>query len=405
MGSPRAIVVIFLATMICGLPQFIPAAHAQQHLRVFLLDAKTLAETKRRAAARDPELAPALTALRSEARDALGAGPFSVVDNDIIPPSGDKHDYMSLGPYWWPNPNTPDGKPYVRRDGEVNPERNKHDRVPLGRMCDGVDTLALAYYLTDHEPYARHAAKLLRAWFLDQPTRMNPHLQYGQAIPGRCEGRGIGIIDTAQLAPLIDSVGMLDGSKAWSAADREALQAWFRDYLKWVLESPYGRYEAQTKNNHGTWYDIQVASYALFVGRRDVAQRVLSNAARQRIAQHVEPDGRQPRELARTKSFGYSTMNLRGLCCLAALGDRVGLNLWDFQTDDGRSIRKALDFLVPYAVGEEPWPYKQITPFHPDALAPIMRLAARAYHEPRYQRLARRLPGADPTDRVNLLYP
>jgi hypothetical protein len=398
-------IAISQAIATCGLLQFTPAARAQQPPRVFLLDAKVLVETKRRVTAGDATIAPALGRLRSEADAALNIGPFSVVDNQIVPPSGDKHDYMSIGPYWWPNPDTPDGKPYVRRDGEVNPERNGHDRIPLGRMCDAVDTLALAHYLTGREEYAGRAATLLRVWFLDETTRMNPHLQYGQGIPGRCEGRGIGIIDTACLARLIDSVGMLAGSKAWSPDDQEALQAWFREYLKWVLESEYGRYEARTKNNHGTWYDVQVASYALFVGRRDLAKRVLSEAARRRIARHVEPDGRQPHELARTKSFSYSTMNLRGLCHLAVLGDRVGVDLWGFQTDDGRDIRRALDFLVPYAVGEKPWPYKQITGFHPAGLAPMMRLAAKAYGEPRYGQLTERLRGFDPADRVNLLYP
>jgi hypothetical protein len=221
--------------------------------RVFLVDARALVETRQRIAHGDRSLVRAVARLRAEADEALQAGPFSVMDKKAVPPSGDKHDYMSVGPYWWPNPNTSDGKPYVRRDGVVNPERHQYDNRPLGQMCEAVDTLALAYYLTGHEPYAAHAAKLLETWFLDEATRMNPHLQYGQAIPGRCEGRGIGIIDTARLARLVDSVGMLAGSAAWSKVDQKGLEDWFAAYLRWCLESEYGQDEFRARNNHVPW--------------------------------------------------------------------------------------------------------------------------------------------------------
>ncbi len=240
--------------------------------RVFVLDATTLAETKRRVAANDPALAAAVARLRREAEEALQAGPFSVMDKKAPPPSGDKHDYMSLGPYWWPDPEKPDGLPYIRRDGEVNPEGDTYDRNPLNAMTAAVETLALAYYLTDHPPYADHAARLLRVWYLDEATRMNPHLEYGQAIPGRTAGRGIGIIDTAQLVRLVDAVGLLGGSRAWTSEDQQSLQAWFRQYLTWLRQSAHGREEARATNNHGTWYDAQVGAFALFVGDERTAR-------------------------------------------------------------------------------------------------------------------------------------
>jgi len=228
-------------------------AEAGGRPRVFLIDAESLARTRSRAAADAAELAAPLAKLRQEADEALEAGPFSVMDKKFAPPSGDQHDYMSLGPYWWPDPNKPDGLPYIRRDGEVNPETQAYDRKPLGQMTSAVETLALAYYLTAHQPYAEHAARLLRVWFLDEATRMNPHLEYGQAIPGRTEGRGIGIIDTAQLSRLVDAVGMLAASPAWTGADQEGLEAWFRQYLAWLRESKHGRDEDRTTNNHATW--------------------------------------------------------------------------------------------------------------------------------------------------------
>ncbi len=367
--------------------------------RVFLLNADSLVRTRDRVAEGDERLAAAMTKLRQEADEALEAGPFSVTDKEFVPPSGDKHDYMSLGPFWWPDPSKPDGLPYIRRDGEVNPETHAYDRRPLSQMTSAVETLSLAYFLTGHEPYARHAARLLRVWFLDEQTRMNPHLEYGQAIPGRTEGRGIGIIDTAQLSRLVDAVGMLGASPAWRRADQKGLEAWFQQYRAWLRESSHGRDEDRTRNNHATWYDVQVASFALFCGDDKTAGEVLRNVPVRRIATQIEADGRQPLELARTRSWDYSTMNLRGMFALATLGEHVGVDLWNFRTDDGRSIRQALEWLIPYALGEKEWTHRQIRTFDPTNLVPLLRRAAIAYDEPRYEHLAQQI-GDDPTDIV-----
>jgi len=242
--------------------------------RVFLLDAGSLQSARGRIRTGDGSLEPALARLRQEAQAALKAGPFSVVNKDTTPPSGDRHDYMSQAPYWWPNPDTPDGLPYVRRDGERNPEIYKiTDHRDMDRLIEAVETLALAYWFTGDEVSAAKAADLLRVWFLDPGTRMNPHLEYSQAIPGLNTGRGIGLIETSGLVRVVDAVGLLAGSKAWGPHDQQGLQAWFGRFLEWMQDSPKGREEAAARNNHGTYYDLQVASFALFVGKTDLAGR------------------------------------------------------------------------------------------------------------------------------------
>ncbi|MDQ3813687.1 MAG: alginate lyase family protein, partial [Armatimonadota bacterium] len=192
------------------------------------MNAVGLSTAKARLAAGDQTLQPALHKLVQEADDSLKAGPFSVMQKRLVPPSGDKHDYMSLGPYWWPDPAKPDGKPYIRRDGYVNPESTNDDtdRPKLAKMKANVETLALTTYFTGKEAYAEHAARLLRTWFLDPATRMNPHLNYGQAIPGIVDGRGIGIIDTGILAALCDAVALLEASPAWTPDDQRGLVQW-----------------------------------------------------------------------------------------------------------------------------------------------------------------------------------
>jgi hypothetical protein len=372
--------------------------------RVFLLDAESLLETRQRVREGDPALAPAIEKLRDEADKALKSGPYSVMDKDIVPPSGDKHDYYSFGPYWWPDPSKPDGLPYIRRDGEVNPKRDTGDRRPMGRMSGAVETLALAYFFTGHEPYAEHAARLLRVWFLDEATRMNPHLEYGQAIPGRTEGRGIGIIDTAGLPRLVDAVGLLQGSEHWMPGDQQGMQRWFGEYLTWLQESSHGRDEDATKNNHATWYDVQVASFALFAGQEDLAREVLERAGERRIRTQIETDGRQPHELARTKSFDYSTMNLRGMFEMATLAEHVDVDLWNYESDDGRSIRQALDWLLPFATGEREWKHEQLKGLDPQRLTPLLRRAAIVWQDPDYEQAARKT-GSDAADRMHLLWP
>ncbi len=374
--------------------------------RVFLVDASRLLEVRARVAAGDAELKPALDALLAAAEKALDEGPFSVMDKPMTPPSGDKHDYMSVGPYWWPNPDTEDGLPYVRRDGVVNPERHNYDNVGQSAMASAVRTLGLAYFLTGEERYAEHAAKLLRVWYLDEATRMNPNLAYGQAIPGRVEGRGVGIIDTAHLSQLLDAVGMLEASEAWTEQDQQGLRKWFSEYLDWILTHPYGIDERRARNNHGTWYDVQAVSFALFTDRHDVAREILESVPEERIAKQFEPDGRQPHELARTKSYGYSVMNLSGFFSLAALGKRFGMDLWNWQTKDGRGMRKGLDWILEHAFGDGEWEYQNLSSITPGSLLPLLRRAAIAYNEPAYEQKLQELADSGwNADAFNLLCP
>lgn len=373
--------------------------------RVFLLDAKHLTAVQQRLREGDESFALAITKLEREAQQALDAGPFSVTYKTNLPPSGDKHDYMSIAPYFWPDPTKPGGLPYVRRDGERNPANRTSDRRNLAELIESVETLGQAYYFTGEEKYAAKATQLLRAWFLDPATRMNPNFTFAQAVPGVNSGRGIGLIETAGLANLVDAVGLLASSTAWTKTDQRETEKWFADFLQWMLESPHGRDEAAAKNNHGTWYDVQVASFALFVGQREIATNVLHAAGAKRIARQIEPDGRQPLELARTKAWGYSTMNLRGLMSLATLGEHVGVDLWDYETADGRSLRRALDYLLPFAAGERPWSHPQLGGWSPDGLLSSLRLAVSHYPEPKYRQVLRKISGDDSGRRDFLLEP
>lgn len=400
--TTKAAVLLASVFLTCSSIAQVPNAEAP---RLFIIDAAALISVRDHVRAGDPSLEPAMKKLLSDAEDALKEGPFTVVDKTIMPPSGDKHDYISVGPYWWPNPDTEDGLPYVRRDGETNPERQNFDNVDQSDMAGAVRTLGLTYFLTGDERFAEHAGKLLRVWYLDDATRMNPNLQFGQAIPGRVDGRGVGIIDTMHLPLMLDAVGMLELSQAWTDSDQEGLQRWFSDYLDWMLTHPYGKDERKARNNHGTWYDVQAASYAMFAGRNPLAREILESVPQNRIATQLEPDGSQPLELARTKSFGYSCMNLTGFFYLAALGDHFDLDLWRYTTSDGRGIRKSLDWILDHVFGLAEWKHQNLVPIDPDRLQTLLRIAATAYNEPAYERKLHELADEGwEVDRLNLLW-
>ena len=384
--------IVLAAALVLLALQEPPKVNARPSL--FTLDSATLAANRERIRNWDPELSPVFDRLIKEADESLEQIPLSVMDKTGIPPSGDKHDYMSVGPYWWPDPTKPGGLPYIRRDGERNPESDgaKSDAPRWGRITAAVETLSLAYFFTGTEAYARHAVKLLRCWFIDFATRMNPNLNFGQGVPGRTEGRGAGIIESRRLTSVIDSIGLMQSSPFWSDSDAKSMRAWMRDYLKWLQTSKNGLEEKRATNNHGTFYDVHVVTLALFTGQDSLARNVLELAKSSRIASQIRPDGSQPREIGRTRSFSYSVFNLRAFMELARLGEHAGVNLWSYVPRTGGGIRRALDYLAPYADSARMWPHRQITPVDRAALlAPLLTGYAK-YGDEKYTSLIAMLP-------------
>ena len=341
--------------------------------RTFLLSAPALAAARARLNQGDARLQPAFAKLREDAEAALKLKLASVMDKARTAVSGDKHDYFSYGPYWWPDPAKADGLPYIRRDGERNPAALENtDDAAFSLLGPAIETLGLAYWFSGDERYARKAALLARVWFLDPATRMNPNFQHAQAIPGITDGRGIGIIEARRLINVNEGLALIAGSSAWTDADRAAFHTWLTAFYEWLTTSANGRDEQAAENNHGTWYDAQVAHLALVLGRTPDAKRILTEGLARRLARQVEPDGSQPLELARTKSLNYSLYNLEGLFACARLAEHTGVDWWSFTTPDGRSLRAALACLAPYLDPAKPWPKNDIQPGDRSQLLPLV---------------------------------
>jgi len=360
------------------------------------------------------------------AEAALSAGPFSVTDKRHVPPSGDKRDYFSLSIYFWPNPDTPDGLPYAPRDGQPNPEIEDYDRPRFEDFCRNVDILTLAYAATGDERFAAKASALLRVWFADVKTRMNPNMLFAQFIPGDSvvlpwkeyparfvpgtDGRkGVhvsfgGTIEDLNLIPLTDSIALLAASPHWSENDQSAVAKWYAEYAEWLLTHQHGRDEAACRNNHGSWYWAGIVCLLNFSGQKDRAKKFAAKALPKRLKLQIEPDGSQPEELVRAVSMSYTSFSLCSFANFAISAKKCGFDAWHFETDDGRSIQRAMDWLAPYLTGEQEWKWKQINPFDPEILVGQLAALAVAYSDPAYLERIGRLRGLREDSIMRLIY-
>ncbi|RYY66259.1 MAG: hypothetical protein EOO12_04735 [Chitinophagaceae bacterium] len=357
------------ATIRAGNPEPVP--------RVFVLNADVLQANRGRIR---NDLKPAYDKLMSEAGKALKEGPFSVMEKKNIPPSGDRHDYMSLAPYFWPDPTKPDGMPYIRKDGQTNPEVKEYkDKEYMPKLCELVHTLGLAYYFSGDERYAAHASLLLRTWFLDPATRMNPNLNFAQAIKGKNDGRGAGLIDARHFVKVVDALGLLQGSKSWSAADQKGMQQWFGSFLNWMQTSPIGRDELDARNNHGTFYDALRLSMALYIDSSDLARRIVTSA-QERLDYQMDAEGKFPKEMERTIALHYNTFDLDAFFLIASMSEKLGIDFWHYRSPSGASLEKGFNFLYPFLSKEKVWTGQQIKPFEFEEGYPLLLAAGRHYN-------------------------
>lgn len=292
----------------------------------------------------------------AEAAWALQQAPITVTSSTSPRSAGGPHDFFSEGDYWWPDPQNPTG-PYIQRDGQTNPANFVAHRQAMIRFSRIVGALASAYKLTGDEKYVRHALVHLRAWFTDASTLMNPSLLYAQAITGRFTGRGIGIIDTIQLMEVAQGVLVMQAAKSFGPTDLAGIKSWFAQYLTWLTTHQYGKDEMNATNNHGTCWVMQVAAFARLTGNQELLTFCRERYKTVLLPTQMAADGSFPQETKRTKPYGYSLFNLDAMTMLCQILTDKSDNLWAFQTADGRSIRKGIEFLYPYVADKSAWPF------------------------------------------------
>lgn len=349
---------------------------------VFLVDAASLAAERTLYRSGDPSMSAKVLPLLQRANRDLSVTPPAVTAKPQLPPSGDRHDYLSQSVYAWPDPTKPKGLPYVIRDGDRNPAVDAiPDKANLIDMINWSHELAYAYYFSGDQAYAAKAATILQTWFLNPATKMTPNLTYAQGLPGRYDGQAGGIIDAADLPEVVDAVQLLAGATAWRASDTTRMQSWFSSYLRWLTTASSGKTEGATSNNHATWYADQVISYALFTGNTALAKATVVRGETTILRAQITSSGSQPRELTRTDSWSYSTYNLDALARFAQLAANVHIDLWHYTTATGASIHGALNFVLAH---QSHWTYPQGRAITAQYLVEPLYAAAAAYDDSTY---------------------
>ncbi len=345
----------------------------------------------------DRERARVVTA----AQKYLAEQPITITASSSSRSAGGRHDFFSEGDYWWPDPQNPDG-PYIQRDGMSNPDNFNDHRRYLMRLSVQVPALTAAWKLTGERRYADHAIEHLRAWFIDPATRMNPNLQFAQAIHGRFTGRGTGIIDTIHLVEVARAAEMLDTAPGWQPRDRQALRAWFTEYVTWLTTHPYGIAERDAKNNHGTCWVMQVAAFAHLTGDEKLLAYSRDRFKTVLVPNQIAPDGSFPEELRRTKPYGYSLFNLDAMAAVAQILSTPVDNLWTFTLPDGRGLGRVMEYMTPFIKNKKTWPKPPDVMYDAEwpMRHPSLLFAGLALNKPDYIALWSTLPADSTVDEV-----
>ncbi|KAF9206203.1 hypothetical protein BGZ49_002852 [Haplosporangium sp. Z 27] len=311
---------------------------------------------------------------------------YSVTNKNQTAPSGDIHDYLSLSKYYWPNPNKPNGLPYKRIDGHVNPEiETVRDYRLLRTMIREVHMMGMAYHFTGRKEYLEKCVMRLKEWFLDEATYMNPNINYGSLRKGEKLGARTGVLDMFTIFRVFDALHYLKQDPAWPQDLIPHLQEWFTRYVEWLETSTLAKVERDGNNNHGTYFDVQIIAVYLFLDRVEDARDIARAALQKRIDPQITATGSQPEELARKTSWYYSVFNLQALMTLARWGDDLGVDMWFYEGPQGQSIKKAIDFMLPYSLsGGEGWPVENLKGFDMTDYLKCLQIAWHVYGDEKY---------------------
>lgn len=331
----------------------------------------------------------------------LDSLPLTVTATVCERSAGGQHDFYSEGDYWWPDPENPDG-PYIRRDGQTNPDNFVAHRLAMIRFSQILGRETSAYLLTGDKKFAKAALKHLEAWFINPETRMNPSLLHVQAIKGRVTGRGIGIIDAIHLIEVARSVEILEQNSAVDQEKINEIKAWFEEFVGWLTTHQYGLDEMNTKNNHATCWVMQVAAFARLTNNEEVLELCRNRFRQILLPNQMGEDGSFPLELARTKPYGYSLFNLDAFFTTAEILSDENNNMYEFSTPDGKNLELGAEYLFPFVLDKSSWPLQPDVMYWDEwpVRHPFLLFAGKAYQKKEYIELWKTLEGYPKTQEV-----
>jgi len=315
---------------------------------------------------KEPWTVDAVRRLRAEADKRLREGPWSVTTDRPAGVNLDPHEYFGEAPFWWPDPANP-AAPWVRREGHINPDRFTANKIALNATCDSIFTLGAAAFFLDDPRYGRHAAHLINAWFLNPRTRMNPSLEYSQAIRGVNESRG-GSIDGRVFVRAVQGMEFLAQSGQWDARDVAATRKWFEDYLRWLEHSKTAGDERGSGNLRASWWDAQVAAIATFLEDKAATQLAFNYFRESALGRQIGGDVRAPRDEERTRSLAYAASNAEAMTTTCRIAQAQGVDLWSEQTKSGAALAAAIAYMAPHLADRRKWDKEQLAEFETDGI-------------------------------------
>ncbi len=297
--------------------------------------------------------------LIKEADKALSAPNYSVTDKTFIPPGATANDFVSLSSQYFPDENSSDGLPWLKKPGETNPDSktDKVDRARIKDMANTVYTLSQAYYVSGNEAYAQKASTMLKTWFLITRTRMSPHLQYAQTIPGDDSRSSSGIMD-GRLIPLniLDSVNLIRNSEHWTERFDGVMNQWFTQYLTFLTTRKMGQNASKKKDRNGSWYYFQTTALSWYLNDLKTLKKQLK-LAKAKMKEQFNADGGLVDEIKRSNSYADSCFNLDGLTAVAVVAEKSGNKFWDLPSKKKSAIGKGLNYMIPATVNGQ-WAHK-----------------------------------------------
>jgi len=388
---------LFLALIaISSLTSFAFSQADPAAFKVFNYYADGWKQAKTALAAKDSTFITSYDKIIHDADSMIQQGPWTVMDKALVGASGNKHDFYGIGIYLWPDPSKSNGLPYLSKDGQTNPATQgpAYDDNRFQTMQRCMEQMGFAYYFTQNPKYAQKIDTCIKVWFLNAATKMNSNMNYAQAWPGVSTGRPEGIIASRTNRGLLDAVSLIKGTPYWDKTSDDTLNKWFSDYLNWLSTNSMALQEKNATNNHGTWYDVQAAYYALYLGQTAVATTIL-NGVKNRINTQIDTNGDQPQESARTRPLHYLCFNLEAMFRLARMAEFVNIDLWNYKGPKGQSLKKAIDYIAPYADSAVHWTRNvdpAADPFDYSEFLPMLRMATLKYGGTYYEQQLKKLP-------------
>lgn len=316
---------------------------------------------------------------------AMAQSPQTVTSFICERSAGGIHDFYSEGDYWWPNPENIEGA-YIRRDGQTNPDNFVAHRLAMIRFNKIVGSLASAYLVTGDEKYVKQAFIHINAWFTNPSTMMNPTLLYAQAIKGITTGRGVGIIDTIHLMEVAQGIICMQNASCVDKENLGVIKQWFSEYSNWMMTHPNGIEEMKAKNNHGSCWVMQLASFSKLTGDKEKLDFCSTRYKNTLLPEQMGEDGSFPLEISRTKPYGYSLFNLDVMATICQILSTPDDNLWEYATAKGLNLKNGIDFMYPYIKDKSAWTHSKDIMYWDNwpVAQPALLFAAKAYNEETY---------------------